>query len=58
MRLFVGLALLAQDLNLAFEKEMFFSNKYDIDLSNHLDKSIYLDVSVVVFFKYENIEYE
>lgn len=36
---FVGSRLIAR-----FRKANIYSNKYDIDLSNHLDQSIYLDV--------------
>ena len=39
--------MLAHGLPARFRKGNVFSNKYDIDLSNHLDKSIYLDVEDV-----------
>ena len=47
LQLLAGLDLLAHDLPARFRKGNVFSNKYDIDLSNHLDKSIYLDVEDV-----------
>ena len=39
-----GAGFLGSRLTIRFKKGNIFSNKYDIDLSNHLDKSIYLDV--------------
>ena len=39
-----GAGFVGSRLTARFRKGNIFSNKYDIDLSNHLDKSIYLDV--------------
>ena len=39
-----GAGFIGSRLTVRFRKGNIFSNKYDIDLSNHLDKSIYLDV--------------
>lgn len=39
-----GAGFLGSRLTTRFREGNVFSNKYDIDLSNHLDKSIYLDV--------------
>ena len=42
-----GAGFVGSRLTARFRKGNVFSNKYDIDLSNHLDKSIYLDVEDV-----------
>jgi nucleoside-diphosphate-sugar epimerase len=42
-----GAGFVGSRLTTRFRKGNVFSNKYDIDLSNHLDKSIYLDVEDV-----------
>ena len=42
-----GAGFVGSRLTDRFNKGSVFSNKYDIDLSNHLDKSIYLDVEDV-----------
>lgn len=42
-----GAGFVGSRLTARFRKGNIFSNKYDIDLSNHLDKSIYLDVEDV-----------
>ena len=42
-----GAGFVGSRLTARFNKGNVFSNRYDIDLSNHLDKSIYLDVEDV-----------
>jgi nucleoside-diphosphate-sugar epimerase len=42
-----GAGFVGSRLTTRFRKGNVFSNKYDIDLSNHLDKSVYLDVEDV-----------
>jgi nucleoside-diphosphate-sugar epimerase len=45
-----GAGFVGSRLTARFKKINIFSNKYDIDLSNHLDQSIYLDVEDVNSF--------